>query len=205
MILDEQKLIFIHIPKTGGTSFEFAYNYIHPGFDQFINPFLIKNLTQETDAHIPAIVLKKSFPEKFDSYYKFCIVRNPWDRLLSSYLWIKRYQLKTNIGFRDWIISGFKDTPEREMNIFVNFNQLDWITDNSGNIIIDYIGQFDQIKQEFVKINQKLKIPKQKLPYINASRHIHYSYYYDDETKDIVREMYQKDIEYFGFKYKTIR
>ena len=70
MIVEKRKCIFIHIPKTGGTSIEY---------------FFKKKGGQRKHA-LPRKI-KKEFPSKWENYYKFAFVRNPWDRFVS--LWVK--------------------------------------------------------------------------------------------------------------------
>jgi hypothetical protein len=74
MIIKNKKLLFIHIPRTGGTSIEQSFG--RPRCKEGIN-----SLTQHNTL--------KQYSEKEDinSYFTFSFVRNPWDRLISWYLW----------------------------------------------------------------------------------------------------------------------
>jgi hypothetical protein len=74
MILDKHKILFIHIPRTGGTSVENHFNYQSKhGW----NPKNSQHLTLE----------EYSNHYNLDDYFKFTVVRNPWDRLVSWYIW----------------------------------------------------------------------------------------------------------------------
>ena len=73
---------FIHIPKTAGTSVE---QFIKDNGKNEINYLGVQN--NRSMHHYTALELKKLEPHIFDIYYKFSIVRNPYDRLLSEYYW----------------------------------------------------------------------------------------------------------------------
>ena len=71
MICDNTGLIFIHIPRTSGTSIESAFNYV---------------MDDIGGKHLKASEIKKKVGiNKWKSYFKFSIVRNPWERFASMY------------------------------------------------------------------------------------------------------------------------
>lgn len=77
MICHRNKLIFIHLPKCAGTSIEMALTgeSWHRGESQ-------------REQHLTAAETRESYGDDiFASYFKFAIVRNPWDLLIAYYLW----------------------------------------------------------------------------------------------------------------------
>jgi hypothetical protein len=163
--------------------------------------------------HINTKNTKKHFDEQnwnWTDYFKFSFVRNPWDRVVSWYKyqikWVKKYEMGlggntvyynrykkvSKLSFREWL-------ENIENMILEDF--YDFFICNSNNICLDYIGRFENLQEDFDKICDKIKIPRQQLPHKNKTKHKHYTEYYDEETKQIVAEVFAKDIEHFNYKF----
>ena len=190
MINHDKKIIFVHIPKTGGTSIESLF---------CASPLYGKEkhlMTHEYDT------------KHLKLYFKFSFVRNPWDRSLSYYF----FRLKKNYemfghgdSFLNWIkfLGNCRDNDYK--NNFFQFylsiqNQSEFIFRNDY-LMVDYVGKFENLQQDFNAICDKAKMSRRRLPHKNKSNHKHYTEYYDDETRQIVAEKYAKDIEYFGYEF----
>ena len=191
MINHKHKFVFIHIPKTGGTSIESIF---------------IDN------ANIKDVPGKHSMVSDIDSellknYYTFTFVRNPWDRMVSYYKFrIKRSFNMYNHGdcFRKWIGFLCSDDVQKIKAYHFNLaikNQREFLVNKSNKFSVDFIGKFENLQEDFNTVCSDIGIPRQQLPHVNKTDHKHYTEYYDDETRQIVAERYAKDIEYFGYKF----
>ena len=79
---------------------------------------------------------------------------------------------------------------------------MDWITDEKGNILVDYIGKFENLQEEFNVICKMLKIPPLDLPHTNNSSSTEsYQKYYTPSLKELVAKAFKKDIEQFNYKF----
>lgn len=183
MICHKHKLIFIHIPKTGGSSIEIAIN---PSVSLDESPQTLgTGNTSFRGKHWNIDKCQQEYKEYFDSYFKFTFVRNPWDREVSRWKWFA-VALKMNVSFKKHL---------KNMN-----NYREWIYRND-KYPFDFIGRFENLQEDFNIICDKIGIPKQKLPHSNKTKRKHYAEYYNDETREIVAEKYAKDIEHFGYKF----
>lgn len=180
------RFIFIHINKTGGSSIEKALNI----------PFEHKTALEKID---------EISREEWDRKLTFTIVRNPWDKVVSHY----HYRVQTNqtelgdkrIGFKEWVKLAYGNQDDDYYdNPKMFMPQLNWITDKNGKILVDEIIYFENLDGEFKKVLKKLGRNK-TLPHIKKSNHRNYREYYDQETIEIVRNWYKRDIECFGYKF----
>jgi hypothetical protein len=111
-IFEEQKLYFIHIPKTAGTS---------------IRTFLSEQLGNVKVVN-PVGHSKLSEVENFKDYRCFCIIREPIARAKSYYRWFRFNQedaesfpfkkLALKLNFEDWINEWFLDNAEAQHEFF---------------------------------------------------------------------------------------
>jgi hypothetical protein len=146
------------------------------------------------------------YDKSWDDLLKFAFVRNPWERLVSAYIdkiqgdsllqgsQLKNYKKKYNTFNK--MVQFIKSAKLEELNEHFN-SQINLLPLNK----LDFIGKFENLQEDFNIICDKIKIPRQKLPHQNKSKHKHYTEYYDDETRAIVAEKYRKDIEYFGYDF----
>ena len=185
MISHKHKFIFIHIPKTGGSSVEnfFTSGYSEGGFES---------------KHKTAISYESEFPDKFREYFTFSTIRNPWEKCFSHYNY--RAGDPSQSGFSRHLL--FSDWLKRKIsNPLVFKTQFDFLKNAYDEILLDHIMRFEKLQEDFDVVCDKIGIPHSQLPHINKTKHKHYTEYYDDETREIVARKYAQDIEHFGYKF----
>jgi len=196
MICHRKKFIFIDICKTAGTSinktFSKKYKCIgkHHSITNIVGDFsFCTNLTKE----------------QIDKYFKFTFVRNPYDRIVSLWLWGVKSTYK-EYNFKQFVL-GIKNKKFDDHNFVRYIPMVDWLCDKSGKIRVDYIGRYENLEDDFAKVCKKVKVNKLPLEKINTAEYRNrkprkkYWEYYDDETRDVVTEIYKKDIDKFDYKF----
>jgi hypothetical protein len=190
---DEMKCIFVHIPRCGGVS---------------INKALFGNLVGGHTSLEQYLYIFE--PKAIASYFKFTIVRNPWDRLVSAFYFLKKGGFndsnkkwaEENLGHFEDFGSFVKQWVNKE-NIwkYGHFKpQYYYITDPGNKIKLDYIAFFENIDDDFSYITKRIgKICK--LGHENITQRKDYQCYYNDETRQIVSEAYAKDIELLSYNF----
>ena len=192
--LDYYKCIFIHIPKNAGLSVCYT---------------LFGNTG---GSHRKIVDYKKIFsPNTFNRYYKFTFVRNPWDRLVSTFFFLKnggltekdRIWAEKNLAPFDTFDAFVKRwLTEENINSSLHFQpQYIFLEDEKGKIAVDFIGRFENINDDFKIITSKLKIDRSLTKTNTSKRKKEYIEYYDKETKKIVRDIYKRDIELFNYEF----
>jgi hypothetical protein len=138
---------------------------------------------------------------QFNSYFKFGFVRNPWDRVVSLYRRQEGLQMQDKMTF-DEFVEWIKYSSSTCIHPVPHVNQLDWFVDPHGNVLVDFIGKFETLQNDWVKIAAKLGLP-QNLPHRNKNQKAirKYTEYYSETTKKIIADKFRVDIEYFGYKF----
>ena len=226
-ISHKHQYIFVHIPKNGGTSFGTMME-VYPGDRRVENRDLLVGPISSEDLkahgflspvldHLTAKQLLEIIPEQtFSNYFKFAIVRNPWDRMLSQYLFGVKYfgyaeQGETNreSGLADFLNSIADPQSEKRLaNIsdhglsFSRQTQLSFIADENDDLLVDFVARFENLENDFLVIRDRAGFATKNLPYLNATKHAHYSEYYNEESKHIVEELFARDIDFFGYRFE---
>ena len=218
MISDIYKCIFIHIPKTAGTSIEQSLGHfkelkrgvqdhrpisdIEPlTFHDFMKSALRPELSASKKIIKKVISDNRSdIKSKYDAYFKFTFVRNSWSRVFSWYKNVMRDDHhKKRFGVSD--SCSFKDFVNNHLDQFELKTQLYWITNKKGEIPMDFIGRFENLEKDFSYVADVLKIANKNLPKLVVGDGQHYSQFYDAEMKDIVFKRYRDEISFFNFEY----
>ena len=79
--------------------------------------------------------------------------------------------------------------------------QKDFIYDESGRLLVDFVGRFENLQQDFDEICKRIPIPPTSLPLINTSQHRPYKDYYNNRTRDLVYNAFKTDIELFNYDF----
>ena len=192
-ISHKHKLFFVHIPKNAGTALtEFLSLKGNIGHHKFN---------------------KEQVPK---GYTSFCIVRNPYDRLVSCYEYARMeeshwhshkgnskygphpdYELLKNASFKECL----ELLQEGKLKHQGWAPQWWWIADQQGNINIDYIIKMENLDDEMNNMFNELGLDElEMVPRINTSKRKNYQSYFDNETMRIANHIYNADFKTFKYE-----
>ncbi|MBU3023748.1 sulfotransferase family protein [Aestuariibacter sp. A3R04] len=224
MISEKYKCIFVHIPKAAGQSVEHFFLDHHNLSWAERAPLLLKynpdpNKGPERLAHLTAkeyVECGYISDETWNQFFKFSFVRNPWARIVSEYNY-RNYHKR--MSFRNFVTRGMPEKSDYSDSYRHLMPQYDFLHDEAGNLLVDFVGRFENLQTDFDYVCSQLGFGDTKLPHVNSSKNQsllqkisifmskeskkrkHYSEYYDDVTRKIVQKMYSKDIDTFGYRF----
>lgn len=215
-ISHQHKVIFVHIPRTAGSSIENVLGICGDDNQGTLTPPRPDMLYGLVGNKVMQHYTWKQIRDRvggdiYDQYFKFAFVRNPFDRVVSQYHVRKRLFRNFKISFKDFV---FKKVAKRNqfslMNIFKSRgekaledqfeNQWEFIFDPREKLMVDYVGRYETLKADYAAIGTKLNLVA-PLPEMNQSAHENYQKYFDHETRDLVERLYKKDLELFNYSF----
>ena len=146
-------------------------------------------------------------PEEFyDKLFKFAFVRNPWDLQVSSFHHIRRERPHLMQGMDDFeSFLRWKLDPDRPYQYHIDTSielQSDYLVDLHGKVIIDFIGHYENLQEDFDHVCHTIGVSPFQLPHRRkASDRDDYRRYYSDETAELVAGHFKRDIELFGYRF----
>jgi Sulfotransferase family len=193
----EHKCIFVSVPKCAGLAMADAlFGGVNRG-------------THLTISHYKLAFSK----EEFDSFFKFAFVRNPWDRVVSAYHYLRDDVWKRNDcaqrdrvirpypSFRDFVLEWLTETNVQTAMHFRPQYQF-VCTSERGEPVVDFVGRFERLEQDFEVVRSRIGSSR-PLAMTNRSRRRPQSYRsaYDDEMVERVARAYRRDIELFDYAF----
>jgi hypothetical protein len=217
MISHKLKCIFVHIPKTAGSSIELALMRSSGEFQRLsLDDFAIDNVpphafgyngTNPWDIkHVPPRYLK----DVYRDYAKFCFVRNPWDLVVSCYFWWTQQakmpfrqlqgKLLEQIGFSNFALSFYTDYINEIFHC--GLGQCYWLLENDNKTIcVNHIGRFENLQADFDAICQAIGLESTSLSMTNTSQHKPFREYYDEATAKLIKRKFAWDVQQFGYTF----
>ena len=222
MILSHQhKFLFIHIPKTGGSSLRRALNRATAWEAYYVPLQIVRRVCQLTTYRIGSVLPRHGCAvaardtvmlEHFLAYHKFAFVRNPWDRLVSSFKHLERERqdvlgprkIRTFHEYCDWVLNPDLGDLGRRTTLIHGFRrtQTEYLTDHDGKPLMDFVGRFERLESDFERILARLNLSASKLGHRRRSQRVSdYRCYYDDHTAELTAHFYRRDLELFGYEF----
>ena len=183
--LNGRRYLFIHIPKTAGTS-------------------VVSSLSKyEGVPHRETHILPSKYVKNiWEKLYTFAIIRNPYERMVSHWLYHTTSNYKGTVFINSGISKNIDNISfEEYVRIVKKIHKtcVNFYPETSEPI--DRILRFENLTEDWNKLCNKIGISCE-LQNKKATNHVHYSKYYTDLTRKTVKSMYSSDLKKFGYTFK---
>lgn len=208
-----KKFIFTHPVKCGGTSLEDLFGFLrlrekHKNVNRFKHASLKDHIEELKNKNVD-----------LDGFFKFSIIRNPWERAVSFYNHYKHraYEaLHANETKDEDLPIYIKDSRSMPFKDFIfkyskhNFNS-DFSTKPfmffEDEFYLDYVIRLEHLQEDLITLKDKLQIQTEvSIPHRNNAdeflKRKHYTEYYDTETKELIEKRFEWDIKTFNYKFE---
>lgn len=231
-IFHDQKLIFVHIPKNAGKSIESAF--LGPrgrmsGARSSLNA-ACKLLLRLTSSTIPSRDLLGSLDYTFaaqhmtlrelmeygfvcqetcPNYRSFAVIRNPFDRAVSSVFHHFATELHSGArriddpesftkALRDWLY----DRPLDHNQIAHKRSQLDFLTLDGCSICVDEVIRYEHLGEEIAAFCNRNGLPPLEIGWYGRNKRVRdYRDYFSSEAREIVKNQYENDLDLLGYTF----
>ena len=147
---------------------------------------------QKYKSHMPATDVRWRLGRKtWDSYYKFSVERNPWDKAVSEYFWKKRHFTR-DLSFEEWLPGAYPHS------------RLHWLTID-GRLSMDRVLRYENLESDFASLMRDLEVPDApELPRAKGTirpNRTNYRNMHTPLTRDYIARVCAPEIEAFGYQF----
>lgn len=194
MISSEHRFIFVHVGRTGGSSLERM-----AGVPLTTDPRTrAAGNTDFPDKHECFQHYRERYPEEFRSYFKFTIVRNPFERLHSSWVW----RTETVGDLRGMSLRDLIESRPADYALVEKF-RLDGMTIEDSIAAFDHVARFERLVDEYRFLVQRIPLAADaKPPHVNRTLRGRYQDAFNAASVRLVRRRFADDLRLFGYDFE---
>ncbi|SPH24273.1 hypothetical protein DEA8626_03323 [Defluviimonas aquaemixtae] len=189
------RAIFVHVPKCAGTAITTQLPIAH--------------------GHRSAEFLRWKDPALFDACFTFGFVRNPYDRFVSAFHYLRSDKtsrrdaawglqfLGRYKGFGDFAEAMLEPARRRPVLGWLHFlPQTYFLCDRKNRVIVDFVGRQERFAEDLEEVNRRagFSLVNQR---VRAVKRDDYRTFYTPDTARLIEEIYADDFEVFGFLRET--
>ena len=240
VVSHKYKYIFIHNDKAAGTAIRQHFRRHAAAFAPDLIGHWAGSMTKELwdehehimngflNQHSEPATIKAYFDLmgwNWNEYFKFGIVRNPFDRIVSAYEWrrsvvlrscqnpdhkgdkdnLKNIAAEVDDGFKEFVTKK-SQTWNNQLKYFYSKQIEDWKHPSQKDCVVDFIGRYENLEEDFKHIVKTiLPNASDELCILKKQNHSvrkkDYRSYYNDETRKIVEENCAYELQFLGYKY----
>ena len=206
MISRANRFVFVHIYKTAGTSIRSALcdagdklstkQLVANKLCRFLHRDELFKLPPQLWKHAGALEYRAFLKEEWCKYFKFSIVRNPFDWQVSIYEYIRQtpshylHEFCTTVSFLAYLQSQVSESMRP---------QTDFLYDEEGYCHVDMIVRLESLDADFPNILSQIGLESKSLQHLNLSSKKQLDFYYCNEAVSIINLRFKKDFSSFGY------
>jgi len=203
MLSLQRNFLYLHIPKTAGNSVQNVLRHYSEDkvvclapYQDGVERFEVRNDRLSTQKHSTLSDYQRELGNAaLKKLFKFCCVRNPWERAVSFYFSPHR-------GVTRWERHAFIALLP-DIRPVTDFLQLPGTPARSAFNNVDFIMRFERLEEDFRTVCQRLNLPEPQLAVRNKSARNHFSSYYDNELIELVQRHFADEIDHLGYRWEV--
>ncbi len=226
VISHTHKFIYFPIPKVANSSVRAFL-----GKQILCEDYLSLNDDLTYMHRLPFERIKIKDVEKYDDYFKFTFVRNPYSRIVSCYVdkILKEFDETGDIHFRaarryypDFysklrpgmsfyqFVKVISKIPDEYSDVhFISQHKLlskDLKKANINNIPIDFYGRFEDFDHDFSRIFNYIGLKFRNTPHFKKRTYKKdYKFFYRQKTVELIKNRYKEDLKLFNYDFYGIK